>query len=121
MRTARSLPKGVSLTETPRTETPLDRDTLDRDPHWPETPWTETNPREQNHRCKNITFPQLRLLKKALQLKANRPPVNRCMDYMSRKRVPKWTGLNTVHEEHAILLYRRDRTMVAFGKKYFQA
>ena len=28
---------------------------------------------------------------------------------------------NTVHEEHTILLYRRHRTMVAYGKIYFEA
>ena len=28
---------------------------------------------------------------------------------------------NTVYEEHGILLYRRDCTMVAYGKIYFEA
>ena len=27
----------------------------------------------------------------------------------------------TVYEEHGILLYRRDRTMVAYGKIFFEA
>ena len=35
--------------------------------------------------------------------------------YMSK------TGTDTVYEEHAILLYQRDRTMVAYGKIYFKA
>ena len=30
-------------------------------------------------------------------------------------------NLHTVYEEHAVLLYRRDRTMVAYGKIYFEA
>ena len=31
------------------------------------------------------------------------------------------TTQNTVYEEHGILLYQRDCTMVAYGKIYFEA
>ena len=35
--------------------------------------------------------------------------------------IPRTPLTNTVYEEHGILLYRRDRTMVAHGKIYFEA
>ena len=54
MRTACTLPWGVSVTETPRTETPPGQTGSDIIQRPPPPPWTEW----LTHACENITLPQ---------------------------------------------------------------